>query len=102
MENILETLLKMWPLWLYLFVMSIVTFIVYMVDKRNARRRNDGGRVPETALLTLAFLGGGLGALFAMWFGRHKTRHVQFIIGIPLSIVIWIIVLVLLFFVIAK
>ena len=42
----------------------------------------------ERVLLLLAFLGGGAGAFFGMTVFRHKTKHIKFIILVPLSILL--------------
>lgn len=57
-------------------VLNIVTFCVFWWDKAAAR----GGkwRVPENKLLSLAFLGGSLGAFAAQRLLRHKTRKEPF------------------------
>lgn len=60
----------------YLLALSFVAFCLYGVDKGRAKRR--AYRVPEAALLSLGFLGGALGALCAMQFFRHKTKHWYF------------------------
>ncbi len=54
-----------------ILVMSVITFIVYAVDK-NAARRNTR-RVPEKNLHLLALLGGWPGALLAQQMLRHKS-----------------------------
>ncbi|MEN9373154.1 MAG: hypothetical protein RIR79_706 [Pseudomonadota bacterium] len=59
-----------------ILVMSMVTFIVYAVDK-NAARRN-AYRVSEKTLHVLALLGGWPGALLAQQMLRHKSVKPQF------------------------
>ena len=56
----------------YVGLMSVVTFILYVVDK--AKAVNGGWRIPEKVLLLLSFLGGGIGGFLAMQIARHKTR----------------------------
>ena len=60
----------------YLLVLSLVSFVIYGVDKHRAKRR--AYRIPEAALLSLGFFGGALGALAAMQMLRHKTKHWYF------------------------
>ena len=60
----------------YLLVLSLVSFVIYGVDKHRAKRR--AYRIPEAALLSLGFLGGAIGALAAMQMLRHKTKHWYF------------------------
>ncbi len=55
-----------------LCLMSAVAFVCFAVDKANAA---DGrGRVPEAVLLTLASLGGGVGALLGKLLLHHKSN----------------------------
>lgn len=61
---------------LYLFAASALTFALYGVDKRAARRK--GPRVPEYILLLVGFLGGTLGAILAQLLFRHKTKKLSF------------------------
>ncbi len=63
-------------------LMSIVLLIVMGVDKK--RSKNRGRRVPEGTLFTLALLGGAMGGVIGMQAFRHKTRHMQFVVGFPL------------------
>lgn len=64
------------PPWGYLIAVNIVTFALFGLDKRLARRKKS--RTPEAALLTLTFLGGAAGAIVAMPFFRHKTKKAPF------------------------
>ena len=65
-------------------LLNAVTFAVYGWDKRCARcaRR----RVPESVLLWMAFLGGSMGALLAVYGFRHKTAHPRFTVLLPLFV----------------
>ena len=67
---------------LLLCCMSVITFFVMGSDKRRAKQ--GARRVPEARLFLLALLGGGVGGLLGMYVFRHKTRHLQFVIGFPL------------------
>lgn len=55
--------------------MSIITAIAFAVDK--AKSKGGDSRTPEMVLLSLASLGGALGALFGMYIVRHKTNPVE-------------------------
>lgn len=68
-------------LYLYLFI-NLLTFVVYGIDKLKAKKGL--WRIPEHTLLLLAFCGGSIGAWFGMMIWRHKTRHLKFLIGVPL------------------
>ena len=76
----------------YLLVVNIFTVAVYGWDKLSAKQ--GWQRVPEKILLLLALLGGSVGAMAAMTFFRHKTRHLKFIYGVPLIFVLQIVALV--------
>ena len=80
----------------YLFVINIVTFLVYGIDKVKAK--HNSWRISEATLLTLAVVGGVIGALLGMKVWRHKTQHKKFKYGVPLILLIQIsLVIVLLF-----
>src|SRR5262249_52453079 len=57
-------------------LMSLVCFIAYGLDKRQAA--NGGRRVSERTLHLMAFLGGWPGALLGQRQFRHKTQKVAF------------------------
>ena len=56
--------------------MSVVTFLIYGWDKRQASK--SGPRTPATRLHGLAFLGGWPGAILGQRFFRHKTQKLGF------------------------
>ncbi|MBE6094488.1 MAG: DUF1294 domain-containing protein [Schwartzia succinivorans] len=76
----------------YLIVVNISAIAVYGWDKLSAKQ--GWQRVPEKILLLLALLGGSVGAMAAMTFFRHKTRHLKFIYGVPMIFVLQIAALV--------
>ena len=76
----------------YLLAINIVAFIAFGVDKYKAKR--DKWRIPESTLLTMAVLGGSIGALAGMRVWRHKTLHDKFRIGIPVILALQIIVII--------
>lgn len=63
---------------IYILIMSVVTFLVYLVDKLKAT--HDKWRIPEKTLLIFSVIGGVYGALIAMYKIRHKNRKMLFII----------------------
>ena len=71
---------------IYIILINLLTFYVYVDDKRRARKGR--WRTSEATLVMLAVIGGSLGALLAMLLFRHKTRHMQFVIGIPAILII--------------
>jgi len=60
------------------FVMSLVCFTAYGLDKRRAA--NGNRRIPEQTLHILALLGGWPGAWLGQRQFRHKTKKVSFLI----------------------
>ena len=60
----------------YLAVLSLITFFVYLSDKKKAEKGKF--RTPEKVLLALSFFGGALGAASAMKLCRHKTQKKYF------------------------
>ena len=76
----------------YLVVINVATFFTYGLDKWKAKRSR--WRIREAALLTLAVLGGSIGAWLGMKVWHHKTQHKKFKVGIPIiiiaqAIIIW-------------
>ncbi|MBO4802105.1 MAG: DUF1294 domain-containing protein [Bacteroidaceae bacterium] len=71
---------------IYLAVINVATFITFGIDKLKAKHAK--WRIREAALLTLAVLGGSIGAWLGMKLWRHKTMHKKFKYGIPAIIII--------------
>lgn len=67
---------------IYLEAVNLFTLAVYGADKYLATVHRE--RIPEAALLGLAALGGGVGALAGMLLFRHKIRKRKFTLGVPL------------------
>ncbi len=80
MDNPVVCFLVVW-----LAVVSMVSMIVTVSDKEHARK--GAWRVRESTLLILAAMGGSAAMLFTMLVIRHKTKHIQFMWGIPLMMV---------------
>lgn len=67
---------------IYLVIISVVTCVVTVTDKLRARKSK--WRVQESTLFTLAVCGGSAAEFVTMLLIRHKTRHMKFMIGLPL------------------
>ncbi|MCI1964802.1 MAG: DUF1294 domain-containing protein [Oscillospiraceae bacterium] len=65
----------------YLIIINLISAAATKLDKSRARRHL--WRIPESRLLLLAGLGGSPAMLFTMLLIRHKTKHVKFMVGIP-------------------
>ena len=71
----------------YLLIISVVTFAVTVYDKWAAVKRPQE-RTRESTLLLLSALGGSIAMLFTMLGIRHKTKHLKFMLGVPLIILL--------------
>lgn len=71
---------------LYYLIISLITFLLYGIDKRKAQKK--AYRISEKTLILFSFLGGAIGALGGMFLFHHKTKHIKFIILIPISILL--------------
>ena len=69
----------------YLLAVNIATFFLYGIDKYKARKGR--WRISEATLLTMAAIGGSIGAWAGMRLWHHKTMHKKFKYGIPLIII---------------
>lgn len=74
----------------YLVVMNLIGFLAMYVDKQRAR--SGGWRIPEKRLFAIAALGGSVGSILGMKLFHHKTRHMQFVYGMPAILVIQIVI----------
>ncbi len=69
----------------YLFAVNSLTFLLYGIDKYKAKKGR--WRISETTLLTMAAIGGSIGAWAGMRTWHHKTMHKKFKYGIPVIII---------------
>ena len=70
----------------YLIVISIISIIVCIYDKFAAKHATKH-RTREATLLLLSAIGGSVAMFATMQIIRHKTKHVKFMLGIPLIII---------------
>ena len=76
---------------IYLGIMNLVTFIVFAIDKANARANRS--RIRIVTLLGLSFAGGSVGGLIAIYLLHHKTQKDYFTVGMPMIIIMHVVVL---------
>ena len=69
----------------FLLAINIATFLLYGIDKYKAKKNQ--WRISEATLLTMAAIGGSIGAWAGMRLWHHKTMHKKFKYGIPLIII---------------
>lgn len=81
-----EQALKFLP-YIYVAVISVIAIVVTCYDKIAATKRPKH-RTPEATLLFISMLGGSVAMYITMQIIRHKTKHMKFMIGIPVIILV--------------
>ena len=69
---------------IYLLLINAIGFILMLVDKIKAKKNL--WRIPEATLFLVAVIGGSIGSILGMYTFRHKTKHIKFIVGMPLIV----------------
>ena len=72
----------------YIAIISLISIIVCIYDKKISKKNRVELRIPEKTLLILSALGGSVAMFITMLIVRHKTKHVKFMLGIPLIMVV--------------
>ena len=80
---------------LYLAGVNLTGFVIMGIDKWKAKKQ--AFRIPEATLFLIAIIGGSIGSLIGMYTFRHKTRHMTFVIGMPVILALQILILFLLY-----
>ena len=78
---------------LYLLIVNAIGFILMLVDKIKAKKNLR--RIPEATLFLVAVIGGSIGSILGMYTFRHKTKHIKFIVGMPLILAVQVIACIL-------
>ncbi len=76
----------MYLLFFYLIIINILALVFTVSDKLRAIKHKR--RISEFTLMTIAAFGGSVTMLITMLIIRHKTRHLKFMLGIPVIILI--------------
>lgn len=71
---------------IYLLFINFIGFYIMLVDKNRAIHKE--WRVPEKTLIGISIIGGSIGMVLGMFTFRHKTKHLKFLLGIPVIIFI--------------
>ncbi|MGM9642055.1 MAG: DUF1294 domain-containing protein [Eubacteriales bacterium] len=82
-DFLLENKIFLLLMLVYLLAISVVAIGVTVYDKWAAKKRPKA-RTPEKILLLISALGGSPAMLLTMLGIRHKTKHIKFMLGIPL------------------
>ena len=67
-------------------IMSLITFILYAVDKKRAIKKQ--WRIKEVVLLGFTFCLGSIGGLCGLYVLRHKNKHWYFVVVNFISLII--------------
>ena len=81
---------------IYMLVISLIAVILTVHDKKSAKRGR--WRTRESTLLLVSAMGGSVAMFVTMRIIHHKTRHLKFMLGIPLIFVLQIALAALLVF----
>ena len=82
----MEKLIPYLP-WLWVAAVSLISVIVCIYDKI-AAKKFPKHRTREATLLLLSALGGSVVMFATMLIIRHKTKHVKFMLGIPVIMIL--------------
>lgn len=83
----METILT-YALIAYIALISLISIIVCIWDKKISKKNRVELRIPEAVLLLLSALGGSVAMFVTMLLMRHKTKHVKFMLGIPVIMIL--------------
>ena len=75
---------------IYFGIINFVAFVMFAIDKVNAAEHRS--RIRIVTLLGVAFIGGSVGGLMAMYLLHHKTKKDHFTVGIPLIMIMQVVV----------
>ncbi|MBE6727154.1 MAG: DUF1294 domain-containing protein [Ruminococcaceae bacterium] len=71
-----------WIIFIFICFINLISVIICILDKHRAVKK--GRRIRERTLILLCIFGGSPFMYATMIFIRHKTRHIKFMLGIPL------------------
>ncbi len=71
---------------IYLISINLISVIVTAYDKHCAVKKR--WRVKESTLMLLSALGGSVGMYITMLLIKHKTKHLKFMLGIPIILIV--------------
>lgn len=77
----------------YLLFFSLITLILFLVDKSFAKKKEDHKRIKEKTLLFFCSIGGGIGGYFGRILAHHKTHKLYFSLIINLTVLLQLLIL---------
>lgn len=86
-----ELFIKNKILLIYFLIINFITFILFLIDKKNSVD-NKKSRIKIVTLLLLSFIGGSIGGLLGIYLLHHKTKKDYFTLGIKLIILMQVVV----------
>lgn len=76
---------------IYLALINSFGILIMYLDKQKAKKGQ--WRISEATLFSTAILLGSVGILAGMYLFHHKTKHLKFILGIPVILFVQIYIL---------
>lgn len=70
---------------IYLLVVNVYGFITMFIDKKKSME--DKWRIPESSFFVTSLILGSAGVLAGMYTFHHKTKHIKFVLGIPIILI---------------
>lgn len=77
---------------IYLLAINLIGILIMYADKRKAKYGR--WRIPEKTLILVALLGGSIGTMIGMYWFRHKTQKLKFVLGFPTILISEIVIIV--------
>ncbi len=74
----------------YIMIINLIGFVMMCMDKQLAIHHKN--RIPEKVLFLTAIIGGSFGSILGMYAFRHKTKHLSFVVGMPVILITQIII----------
>ena len=84
-------------LYTYLLIINAVGFLFMMADKRKAIKNQ--WRIPERVIILTAAIGGSIGTILGMYAFRHKTKNLNFTLGLPVVAILQIAIVLVLYWI---
>ena len=82
---------------IYLAIINVIGFLSMGFDKFKAK--HEMWRTKEQTLFIIAMIGGSIGSITGMYAFRHKTKHTNFTVGMPVILITQIVLTIYLLFI---